>query len=228
MDFELDDEQLELQRVVRDIAERECPPALVRAIVDGSDGGGGLWKTFVQLDWPSLTVPAEHGGMGMSAVELVITLEELGRVAGPTPFLATTSQYVPLVRACADEDGARRQLLGAICSGETGAVAFAADTVRARRDGDGWVLDGSAGHVIDGDRADSLAVVATTDEGVGVFVVPAARWRRPGRPRSTARSTWERSGWTASTCPPVGRSWVLTSRTAWTGPGRRPRPGSPR
>ena len=41
MDFELDDEQLELQRVVRDIAERECPPALVRAVVDGDDDGSG-------------------------------------------------------------------------------------------------------------------------------------------------------------------------------------------
>jgi alkylation response protein AidB-like acyl-CoA dehydrogenase len=173
VDFELDDEQLELQRVVRDIAERECPPALVRAVVDGSDDGRGLWKTFVQLDWPSLTVPADYGGMGMSAVELVITLEELGRVADPTPFLATTSQYVPLVRACADDD-VRRQLLGAVCSGGTGAVAFAADTVRARRDGDDWVLDGSARHVIDGDRADELATVAATDDGVGVFVVPAS------------------------------------------------------
>lgn len=96
MDFELDDEQLELQRVVRDIAERECPPALVRAVVAGDDDGSGLWKTFVQLDWASLTVPADDGGMGMSAVELVITLEELGRVADPTPFLGTTSQYVPL------------------------------------------------------------------------------------------------------------------------------------
>ncbi len=174
MDFELDDEQLELQRVVRDIVERECPPALVRSVVAGGDDGSGLWKTFVELDWPSLTVPAGDGGMGMTAVELVITLEELGRVADPTPFLATTSQYVPLVRAVAGgATEARRALLGAVCAGGTGAVAFAADTVRARRDGGGWVLDGEAHHVIDGDRAEALAVVATTDGGAGVFVVPS-------------------------------------------------------
>jgi alkylation response protein AidB-like acyl-CoA dehydrogenase len=173
VDFELDDEQLELQRVVRDIAERECPPALVRAVVDGGDDGSGLWKTFVQLDWPSLTVPADDGGMGMSAVELVITLEELGRVADPTPFLATTSQYLPVVRECAGGDR-RRELLGAVCAGGTGAVAFASEAVRARREGDGWVLDGSARHVVDGDRADELAVVAETDDGVGVFIVHSA------------------------------------------------------
>jgi alkylation response protein AidB-like acyl-CoA dehydrogenase len=172
VDFELDDEQLELQRVVRDIAERECPAALVRAVVAGDDDGAGLWKTFVELDWPSLTVPADDGGMGMSAVELVITLEELGRVADPTPFLATTSQYVPIVRACADGER-RASLLGAVCAGTTGAVAFAADAVRARRAGDGWVLDGTGPLVVDGDRADEVAVVAGTDEGVGVFVVPS-------------------------------------------------------
>jgi alkylation response protein AidB-like acyl-CoA dehydrogenase len=41
--------------------------------------------------------------------------------------------------------------------------------VSARRDADGWVLDGTACHVLDGDRAERLAVV--TD--AGVFVVDA-------------------------------------------------------
>lgn len=181
MDFELDADQLELQRLVHDVAERECPSTLVRSVVDGSGDGTGLWKTFVELDWPSLTVPADDGGMAMTAVELVITLEELGRVADPTPFLATTSQYVPLVRACAPP-AVRRQLLGAVCAGGTGAAAFSTGTVRARPDGDGWVLDGTAHHVLDGDRAESIAVVAATDDrpdagtgaGTGVFVVPAA------------------------------------------------------
>jgi alkylation response protein AidB-like acyl-CoA dehydrogenase len=45
--------------------------------------------------------------------------------------------------------------------------------VRARPDGNGWKLDGTARHVVDGDRAESIAVVAAADDGVGVFVVPA-------------------------------------------------------
>lgn len=171
MDFQLDDDQVELQRVVRDVAERECPPALARAVVDGSDDARSLWKTFVQLDWPGLTVPADDGGTGLSAVELVLTLEELGRVADPTPMLATTSHYVPLVRACA-EGATRRELLGAVCAGGTGTAAFAAETVLARPGDGGWVLDGTAAHVVDGDRADDIAVVAATDHGPGVFVVP--------------------------------------------------------
>ena len=185
MDFELTDDQEELQRVVRDVASSECPPSLVRAVAEeyaGHPGGSraevdALWKTYVGLDWPSLTVPEADGGMGCSAVELVLTLEELGRVADPTPFLATTSQYLPIVRECGDADQ-RRALLGAVCAGGTGAVAFSSSRgapteVRAEPDGDGWRVEGAAHVVIDGDRADEIAFVATTDSGVGVFVVPA-------------------------------------------------------
>src|SRR5262249_50915573 len=85
VDFELDADQVELQRVVRDVVERECPAVLVRAVLAGGDEADGLWKTYVQLDWPSLTVPADDGGMGATAVELAITLEELGRAADPAP-----------------------------------------------------------------------------------------------------------------------------------------------
>jgi alkylation response protein AidB-like acyl-CoA dehydrogenase len=172
VDFELDDDQMELQRVARDVVEQECPPGLVRSVVDGNDDGDGFWKTLVDLDWPSLTVPDEDGGMGMSTVELAIVLEELGAVADPTPFLATTSQYVALVRECAPAEQ-RSTLLQAVCAGRTGTVAYAEQAITAEPDGDGWRLDGVVGHVLDGDRADEVAVVAAVAaDGVGVFVVP--------------------------------------------------------
>ncbi len=171
MDFELTDDQLELQRVVREVAERECPAALVRAVVDGTGDAGALWKTYVELDWPGLVVPESAGGIGLGAVELVLLLEELGRVADPTPLLGTTSQYLPLVQRCGDPDQ-QAALLAPLTTGATGAAAFDGD-VRATRSGDGWTLAGTAAHVLDGDRADQLAVVAATDDGDAVFVVPA-------------------------------------------------------
>jgi alkylation response protein AidB-like acyl-CoA dehydrogenase len=45
--------------------------------------------------------------------------------------------------------------------------------VTARRDGDGWVLDGEAGFVVDGASADQLVTAAMTDDGLALFVVPA-------------------------------------------------------
>jgi alkylation response protein AidB-like acyl-CoA dehydrogenase len=172
VDFELTPEQEELQRVVRDLVDRECPPSLVRAVVEGDDPSPELWKFLVQNDWPGLAVPAAHGGSGATTVELVITLEELGRGADPTPFLATTSLYVPLLLECPPSDAAK--LLGSVCDGGSGTAVFARDDVHAERSADGWRITGSAHQVLDGDRADEIAVVAAFEGGVGVFVVPGA------------------------------------------------------
>jgi alkylation response protein AidB-like acyl-CoA dehydrogenase len=175
MDPELDDLQLELQRVARDLVDKECPPSLVRAVVEGHGDADVLWQTLVGLEWPGLTVPVEHGGSGASAIELVILLEQLGYGADPTPFFATAAQYVPLVRESFAEHGG--DLLAAACAGGTGAVvegASGARGVTAEADGDGWRLTGAVKAVIDGDRADELAVVASTAGGLGVFVVPGS------------------------------------------------------
>ena len=189
VDFELDDEQLELQRVVRDIVERECPPALVRAVVDGSDDGRGLWKTFVELDWPSLTVPADDGGMGMTAVELVITLEELGRVADPTPFLATTSQYVPVVRECAERRAAHR-----VCSAPCAPAARARPPSPPTPCGPGATA--TAGCSTARRPTSSTATGPTRSRSspppTRAWACSSCRRARlapPGRPRSTGRST---------------------------------------
>jgi alkylation response protein AidB-like acyl-CoA dehydrogenase len=180
VDFELTDDQVELRDAVRSVVDKECPATLVRAVAEGQgeDAVDALWSTYVQLDWPSLTVPEDDGGMGLTPVELAITLEELGRAADPTPFLATTSQYVALVREVADGD-LRRDLLSAVCAGGTGAVADGAEgslgrgAVTGRADGDGWRLDGAVAHVMDGERAAEVAVVASVDDEPAVFVVPA-------------------------------------------------------
>jgi len=171
VDFQLTDEQVELQRIAREVAERECPPSLVRAVVEEDADVDALGKTLVDLEWHGLTVPAEDGGSGATAVELVVVLEELGWAADPTPFLATTTQHLPLVRDCL-QGAVRAQRLAAIAAGSPGAAVHSPGTIAARADGDGWVLDGSAPHVLDGDRADQLAIVATSDDGVGVFLAP--------------------------------------------------------
>src|SRR4051812_28716267 len=150
--FEFDADQRLLQETVREVVAKECPPALVRGCAEQAAGTGigaaALWRVYTDLGWTELTEPAE-------AVELAIVLEELGRACDPTPFLATTTQFSPLAPGV----GGPERPGAAVLSG-----------VRARPDGAGWRLDGTAQHVLDGDRAERLAVVT----GAGVFVVPAA------------------------------------------------------
>jgi alkylation response protein AidB-like acyl-CoA dehydrogenase len=145
--LEFDEDQRLLQDTVRDVVGKECPPALIRGVADNGADPTPLWKVYVDLGWTELTDPS-------SAVELAIVLEELGRATDPTPYLATMTQFVPLAGDLAEPSSA-------------GAAVF--EGVTARRGGGGWLLDGTARHVLDGDRADRLAVVTAA----GVFVVPA-------------------------------------------------------
>ena len=186
MDLELTDEQQELRTSVRAFLARECPIGLVRAVVERGERVDALWQHMVELGWPGLTVAAEHGGVGLGFVELGVVVEELGRVIAPGAFLATASQFVPVVRHAGTPEQ-RARFLGAVASGRiTGALAASGATgsaaaadlgVVAHRADGGWRLEGAEHHVLDGDTADELAVAARVDDGVGLFIVPAAAAR---------------------------------------------------
>ena len=147
--LEFDADQRLWQETVRDAVAKQCPASLVRGVAEEGVDPAPLWKTYVDAGWTELT-DSQH------AVELAIVLEELGRATDPTPFLATLTQFAPLAGDRFDPQRA-------------GTAVY--DGVSARRDADGWVLDGTARHVLDGDRAERLAVV--TD--AGVFVIDAGR-----------------------------------------------------
>src|ERR1700756_3939444 len=146
--LEFDADQRLWQDTVRDVITKQCPPSLVRSVAENGVDPSPLWKSYVDQGWTELNDPA-------NAVELAIVLEELGRATDPTPFLATMSQFAPLAADRFDAQASGTAV-------HTG--------VTAHRDADEWVLDGTAKHVMDGDRAEWLAVV--TD--AAVFIVSAA------------------------------------------------------
>ena len=176
MDFELDDDQRELQDTVRGIVDKECSPSFVRSVIDDGIDPAGWWATMVELYWPALAIAEDHGGLGMGWMELAILLEELGRATDPSPFVATTTQFTPAIAHCGDAAQQARWLEGVAAGSITGALALGADTVTAEATDGGWRLNGSVRHVVDGDRADEIAVVATVmdengDGAPAVFVV---------------------------------------------------------
>src|ERR1700704_2008988 len=145
--LELDADQRLWQETVRDAVGKQCPPSLVRSVAEDGADPAPLWKVYVDAGWTELTDPE-------NAVELAIVLEELGHATDPTPFLATLTQFAPLAGDRFDSQQAGKAGYGG---------------VSAHRAADGWGLYGTAHHVLDGDRAERLAVV--TD--AGVFVIDA-------------------------------------------------------
>jgi len=191
MDFELTDDQQELADAVRSVLATACPPAVVRQAyeskaTDDGTAADALWRQMVGLDWPALSIPEAFGGLGLGSVELAVVVEQLGRAVAPSPFVATASQFVPMLREAGSPEQQERFLRPVAEGGSTGTVALAESDGRweaasvaatARPDGDGWVLDGTKAYVFDGATADEIAVVARQagtggDAGLGVFVVP--------------------------------------------------------
>ena len=72
--LELDSDQQLWQKTVADFLVKQCPAASVRRIAEGDAQPDELWQSIVAQGWTEL---AESG----ETVELVIALEELGRVA---------------------------------------------------------------------------------------------------------------------------------------------------
>ncbi len=164
--LEFDADQRLWQETVRDAVTKQCPATLVREVAEQGVDPTPLWQSYIDQGWTELT-DSEN------AVELAIVLEELGRATDLTPYLATMTQYAPL----AGTASTRPKPGTAVYSGVT-----------ANRDATGWVLTGTAHHVLDGDRALNLAVV--TDGGV--FLVDAAK--RFGRAQPGLRSGAARGG----------------------------------
>ncbi|WP_166905597.1 acyl-CoA dehydrogenase family protein [Mycobacterium sp. DL440] len=147
--LEFDADQRLWQETVRDAVTKQCPATLVREVAEQGVDPTPLWQSYIDQGWTELT-DSEN------AVELAIVLEELGRGTDLTPYLATMSQYAPLAGDRFD-------------AAKAGAAVYSG--VAANRDATGWVLTGTAHHVLDGDRAQNLAVV--TD--AGVFLVDATK-----------------------------------------------------
>jgi len=139
-----------------------------------------LWKQMVDLGWTTLAVPEEAGGAGMRMVAVAALAEEAGRVALPSPLIATLAATCVLREA--DGPGAHAGL-NRIVGGEACSLAITNGAgswepgdsdVRAVANGGGATLSGTAHFVQDARKAAFFVVSARGDQGLGLFLVDAA------------------------------------------------------
>ena len=173
MNFEFSDEQHLLREQAQGFLQDACSPSAVRAILE-SDAACDeeLWRKMVELGWTATVIPEEHGGIGLSHLELCVIAEELGRAVAPVPF--SSSVYLATeALLLAGSAAQRRQWLPKLAGGEAigtfalgegvGQVQPANLATRAESDR----LSGAKMPVADGDIADFAVVVARADSGDG-------------------------------------------------------------
>ena len=127
-------------QVIRDAADKYGSQCIVVAIDAKKRVGEDL--ATKGPGWDVYT----HGGRrntGLDAVEWAMRVEALGAASDPTPFLATLTQFSPLA---GDRIDAKL----------SGAAVY--DGVTAARTADGWVIDGTCRHVLDGAGLDAGAL----------------------------------------------------------------------
>jgi alkylation response protein AidB-like acyl-CoA dehydrogenase len=154
MHFGFDDDQLAFRDAVRDLLDKECTPAAVRAAWDAPPGGldRGVWERLTDMGVPATLVPADAGGLGLDERSLVLVLEEAGRAALPHPLVETAAIAAPLVAG----DALGAGLVATDLGGPHVACAADADRLLLHDAGSGAL------HLVD-PAAAALTPVATVD-----------------------------------------------------------------
>ena len=190
MNFDYNEEQQLVAASIQRFVEKDYGFETRRRIVASGEGWSReVWAQLAQLGLLGLALPAEHGGFGGGAMDLIAVMEAFGDALLVEPFLSTVALGAQFV-ARGGTAVRRSEILPGIAEGrltmafahtERGArYDLAGIATRARRTEDGHALDGEKRVVLHAPCADVLVVSARTDggdadaSGVSLFLVDAA------------------------------------------------------
>jgi alkylation response protein AidB-like acyl-CoA dehydrogenase len=187
VDFELTQDQREIQALTRDFAGAEIDPHAAQWDRD-HHFPRDLFSKLAELGLMGVCVPEEYGGAGADFLSYILVLEELSRAdagVGVTLAVHTSATTLPILTFGTDEQKARfvpplarGEHLGAfaLTEAEAGSDAGALRT-KAEPDGDGWTITGAKQWITNGRHAGTFLLFARTDaetagaRGVSAFVV---------------------------------------------------------
>lgn len=182
MNFGFTEEQELLRAEVRKFLDQNASLEEVRKWADSDPGHApDLWARMAELGWVGLTMPEEHGGVGMDFVTLVVVLEETGRTLFPSPLISSVLAAAAIERAGSEEQKAR-WLPGLADGTRIGTLAVleesdhldaAGITLAARQAGERNLLDGTKLFVHDAGAADVFVVAYRGAGGLGLAVLEA-------------------------------------------------------
>lgn len=186
MNFELNEEQKAVQKMVREFAEGEIAP-MAQQLDEREEFPWEIVRKLSHLGLMGILFPKQYGGSGMDYISYAVILEELGRYDASVAltveshnslcsnhiYLAGTetqkAKYLPQLTS--------GRVLGAWGLTEPGSGSDAAgmQTI-ATLDGDHWVLQGSKNFITQGSVAGIYVIMANTDrakreKGISAFIV---------------------------------------------------------
>lgn len=189
MDFRFTEEQEMIRTTAQAFLAQASTPAAVRqAMVTEQGYDPALWQSIcADMYWQAMHIPEAYGGLGLGYVELVATLEQMGRYLLCSPFYSTVCLAANALLVAGTQEQ-KAEYLPQIAAGTTGTMAYTgasgrwdANAVEAvwEPDGNGYRINGTCRYVPDGHTAELLVLAArapgsTGQEGISLFVLPAA------------------------------------------------------
>jgi acyl-CoA dehydrogenase len=204
----ISDDLAAIRAQTREYVEKEIVPRAGDWEEDGVPRS--VLEDMARLGFFGLRAPEEYGGVGMGALASVVFAEELGRstYGGFTiTVLVHTDLAMPYLTNFGTEEQKGRWLPAMVAGEVLTAIGVtepdagsdvAALRTTARREGDGFILNGSKMFITNGSIADLVFVAARTDpaakgsRGISIFAVER---ETPGFKASRAL---EKMGWHSS------------------------------
>lgn len=203
-----DDTHRLLRDTLRRFVENEVVP-VARAWEDAGCVPREVLRRMGSLGFLGLRHPQEYGGGGMNVLGTALLAEELGRSSFggfAVTVLVHTDMASPHLMNAGSPAQLARYMPGIVAGEKITAVAVtepdAGSDVRsirttARRDGTGWVLNGSKMYITNGVHADVYFVAAKTDpaagsKGISMFIV------EKGAPGLSVARPLDKMGWRCS------------------------------
>ncbi len=197
MDFQLNEEQLQLKKSVREFAQREILPHVMEWD-EASQFPLATVKELGKLGLLGIIFPSEYGGADMGYVEYVTAIDELSRVDGSVGIIvaAHTSLCSNHIFVAGNEQQ-RRKYIPKLATGEwigawgltepsSGSDAGSARMTGVKTKG-GYILNGTKTFITNGHYADVIVALAVTDKtanthGLSAFVLEKdTKGFRPGK-----------------------------------------------
>ncbi len=170
MNFSISDDHQMLKDSAQVFLDKQVSlkPLLVPGATVRDAGYAANWAKIAEMGWSGLLIPEEYGGAGLSCIDLVMIVEELGRTLAPSPFLGTLLGTLAVMKG--GDEALKSRVLPQVAVGDV-ALALAAAETGAREDGpdretratahDGsWRITGRKSFVIDAAQAQMLVVTA--------------------------------------------------------------------
>jgi len=177
VNFDLSDEQKMLAEQARGLLGERSPAERLRALIaDGAEWDEPLWRELAEMGFLGAAIAEDHGGLGMTALDLGVISQELGRANASLPFFSSIVLAANAL-ALAGSDAQKAAWLPAVASGERiGTFAYAegpADWLAltpATRLVNGRIT-GTKRPVADGGIADFAVVLVDAGQGPALAVV---------------------------------------------------------